>query len=96
MKLAWKQPEICQGQTTPDQQFAFYRMNCSVIKGRSEDIYICRKYVEYKDGLRKLNLLLLTKIRLWQDPTDIFKYLKGYCREDGTRHFSEVQKAKVQ
>lgn len=52
--------------------------------------------MEYKDGLRKLNLLLLKKKRLWQDPTDIFKNLKGNCREDGTRHSLEVQKAKVQ
>lgn len=49
-----------------------------------------------QDGLRKLNLLLLKNKRLWQDPTDFFKYLKGYCREDGTRLFSEEQKAKVQ
>lgn len=52
--------------------------------------------MEYKDGLRKLNLLLLKRKRLCQDPTDIFKYLKENCREDVTRHFSEVQKAKVQ
>lgn len=51
--------------------------------------------MEYKDGLRKLNLLLLKRKRLWKDPTDIFKYLKGNCREDVTRHFSEVQKTKV-
>lgn len=51
--------------------------------------------MKYKDGLRKLNLLPLKKKRLWQEPTDIFKDLNGYCREDGTRHFSEVQEAKV-
>lgn len=40
-------------------------------------IYIRRKHVTYKDGLRKLSLLLLKKKRLWQDPTAIFKYLEG-------------------
>lgn len=59
-------------------------------------IYIRRKQVTYKDGLRKLSLILLKKKRLWQDPTAIFKYLEGYHREDGTGLFSEAQKAKVQ
>ena len=66
------------------------------VQQRASKIMKGLQHLSYEERLRELRLFSLDKRRLRENLVNIYKYLKGRCKDDGARLFSVVPSGKRQ